>query len=90
MAGEYIIQILTEMNTHPLLSDCIHEKSENSTSVSSLVELNLKDKVDKAPICLGIDEAGRGPVLGPMAYACAYCPVSFKEKLSKMGFAGMS
>lgn len=37
---------------------------------------------------MGVDEAGRGPVLGPLVYAVAFCPVEFKENLEDMGFNG--
>ncbi|KAL0230740.1 hypothetical protein PCE1_004296 [Barthelona sp. PCE] len=33
----------------------------------------------------GIDEAGRGPILGPMVYGIMVIPVSFQEELKGMG-----
>lgn len=35
-------------------------------------------------IVIGIDEAGRGPVLGPLIYAAAFWPVSEDENIKKM------
>jgi ribonuclease H2 subunit A len=40
------------------------------------------------PYILGVDEAGRGPVLGPLVYGVAYCPVAYREQLDNLGFAG--
>ncbi|KAH9178172.1 ribonuclease H2 subunit A [Lactarius sanguifluus] len=39
------------------------------------------------PYILGVDEAGRGPVLGPLVYGVAYCPVAYREQLDDLGFA---
>ena len=44
--------------------------------------------VAPGPFILGVDEAGRGPVLGPLVYGVAYCPASYEEKLNDLGFAG--
>ncbi|TBU26228.1 ribonuclease H2 subunit A [Dichomitus squalens] len=38
------------------------------------------------PYFLGVDEAGRGPVLGPLVYGVAYCPIAYKEQLEQLGF----
>ncbi|KAJ3056947.1 Ribonuclease H2 subunit A [Rhizophlyctis rosea] len=42
---------------------------------------------NREEVCLGVDEAGRGPVLGPMVYAISYVPVARKSDLAEVGFA---
>jgi len=37
------------------------------------------------PCVLGVDEAGRGPVLGPMVYGICYCPISKNTDLKELG-----
>ena len=44
-----------------------------------MIESNGGTVFQDKPCRLGIDEAGRGPVLGPMVYACCYWPAEYED-----------
>jgi len=46
---------------------------------------DIPDICKSEPCVLGVDEAGRGPVLGPMVYGICYCPVSKNTDLKELG-----
>lgn len=59
-----------------------------STPLTNSYTYHSSTPTAPGPYILGVDEAGRGPVLGPLVYGVAYCPVSWKTDLEQLGFAG--
>ncbi|XP_032516615.2 ribonuclease H2 subunit A [Danaus plexippus] len=61
-------------------------KSQNNFT-NYINKSNVPDVCKSEPCMLGVDEAGRGPVLGPMVYGIAYCPINQKKVLESLGCA---
>ena len=57
-----------------------------SSDVCSWPRVNIPDACRNVEIVIGIDEAGRGPVLGSLIYCAAFWPVSEHEAICKLGF----
>ena len=49
---------------------------------------NYPQITKEIPCILGIDEAGRGPVLGPLVYSIFICPLEHQSVLKELGVAG--
>lgn len=47
----------------------------------SLLPSDPSDPSSGVPCCLGVDEAGRGPVLGPMVYGVFFLPLTLSDPL---------
>ena len=60
---------------------------EEDNLASPILDGEIPEKAKKEPCWLGIDEAGRGPVLGPMVYGTCFSPISLKKEMEEMGFA---
>ncbi|KAM0786679.1 hypothetical protein ACM66B_002126 [Microbotryomycetes sp. NB124-2] len=48
---------------------------------------NKLERVVEGEWILGVDEAGRGPVLGPQVYGIAFCRSEYNKPLKELGFA---
>ncbi|EGO24830.1 hypothetical protein SERLADRAFT_361719 [Serpula lacrymans var. lacrymans S7.9] len=58
-----------------------------STPLTNSYTYHCPTPTAPGPYILGVDEAGRGPVLGPLVYGVAYCPASYQADLEELGFA---
>lgn len=71
------------------MSEQITSAPGPSTPIKSSYTHHSPKPTAEGPYMLGVDEAGRGPVLGPLVYGVAYCPIAYQEQLDQLGFAGL-
>lgn len=73
------------MSWQPASTTCSNASLDTSYSYISEIPSSVTSNAGVECI-LGVDEAGRGPVLGPMVYGVSYCSVNYAEQIKSHGF----
>ncbi|EIM90900.1 ribonuclease H2 subunit A [Stereum hirsutum FP-91666 SS1] len=75
------------MSDEDCAPNAVPSSPSTSSSLTESYTYHSPTPTASGPYILGVDEAGRGPVLGPLVYGIAYCPASYQEELEGLGFA---
>lgn len=73
----------------PTVESCmgsLHSKTFYSPVPEQIAQCDYDVDNERNQIILGVDEAGRGPVLGPMVYGISYCSKQFQDEILKPNY----